>query len=32
MIFSEDFIERMGDAVYNYESYKNDNNISLRLK
>ena len=32
MIYSEDFIERIGKAVYNYEAYKNDNNISLRLK
>jgi hypothetical protein len=32
MIYSEDFIERIGNAVYNYEPYKNDNNIPLRLK
>ncbi len=32
MIFSEDFIERLGDNVKDYEPYKNDNNIRLRLK
>jgi hypothetical protein len=32
IIYSEDFIERIGNAVYNYEPYKNDNNIRLRLK
>jgi hypothetical protein len=32
MIYSEDFIERIGNAVYNYEPCKNDNNIRLRLK
>jgi hypothetical protein len=32
MIYSEDFIERIDNAVYNYEPYKNDNNIHLRLK
>jgi hypothetical protein len=25
MIYSEDFIERIDNAVYNYEPYKNDN-------
>ncbi len=32
MIYSEDFIERISNAVYNYIPYKNDNNIRLRLK
>ena len=32
MIFSEDFIERINNAVNNYEPYKNDNNIRFRLK
>jgi hypothetical protein len=32
MIYSEGFIERIDNAVYNYEPYKNDNNIRLRLK
>jgi hypothetical protein len=32
MIFSEEFVERIGNAVYNYEPYENDNNIRLRLK
>jgi hypothetical protein len=32
MTYWVDFIERIGNAVYNYEPYKNDNNISLRLK
>ncbi len=27
MIFSEDFLERIGNAVYNYKAYENDNNI-----
>jgi len=31
MIYSEDFIERIGNVVYNYEPYKN-NNIHRRLK
>jgi hypothetical protein len=32
MIFSEEFIERISNAVYKYEPYKNENNIRLRLK
>jgi hypothetical protein len=32
MIYSEDFIQRIDNAVYNYEPYKNDNNIRLKLK
>jgi len=32
MICSEDFIERITNAVYNYEPYKNNNNIRLWLK
>ena len=32
MIFSEEFIERISNVVYNYDPYKNDNNIRLRLK
>jgi hypothetical protein len=32
MIYLEDFIERIANAVYNYEPYKNDNNILLSLK
>ena len=32
MIFSEEFIERTRNVVYNYEPYKNDNDIRLRLK
>ena len=32
MIFSKDFIERIGNTVYNYEAYKNDYNIRLTLK
>ncbi len=32
MIFSEEFIERISNAVYNYEPYENDNNIRLKLK
>jgi methyltransferase-like protein len=32
MFCSEDFIERISNAVYNYEPYKNDNNIRLGLK
>jgi hypothetical protein len=32
MIYSEDFIQRIDNAVYNYEPYKNNNNIRLRLK
>jgi hypothetical protein len=31
MIYSQDFIERIGNVVYNYEPYKNDN-IRLKLK
>jgi hypothetical protein len=27
MIYSKDFIERIGNAVYNYEPYKNDSSI-----
>ena len=32
MIYSEDIIQRIDNAVYNYEPYKNDNNIRLKLK
>jgi hypothetical protein len=32
MIFSKEFVERIGNAVYNYEPYENHNNICLRLK
>jgi hypothetical protein len=32
MIYLEDFIERIANAVYNYKPYKNDNNILFSLK
>ena len=32
MIYSEDFIERIGNVVCNYEPYKNDNNIRHKIK